>query len=347
MIVALAVGAGQARAGTPKKSIWGPPTAQMFSQHYCPLGVGIFQYAIRWGAIAPTQPANPTDPNDPAYKWPAQIDEAIAAGKTCGIQVALMLIGTAPWANGGADFSVPPISDQTFADFARAAATRYPDINYWMVWGEPNRREQWSLSRPLTKVRAKKKQAQAPRRYASLLDTAYGALKSVNAANVVIGGMTFTGGAHAFAPIPWIRNMRLPNGRPPRLDMYGHNPFTTRKPKLKRDQIKAASLDFSDLDVLFKEVKRRFKGRPKIFISEFTIPTDFQSTFLDFHTNQRTQAKWLKAALKIVRRDKRIFTLGWYELFDLPASHPLGPIGWGLLTTGGAPKPAYSVFGAG
>lgn len=347
LIVTLTIAAGQAQAATLKKSIWGPPTAQMFSQHYCPLGVGLFQYAVKWSEIAPTQPANPTDPNDPAYKWPPQVDEAIAAGKACGIQVALMLLGTPAWANGGGDFSVPPISDQAFADFARAAATRYPDIRYWMIWGEPNRNEQWSLSHPLTRVKANKRQAQAPRRYAALLDAAYGALKSLNAANVVIGGLTFTGGATAFAPIPWIRNMRLPNGSPPRLDMYGHNPFTTRKPNLKRDQIKPASLDFSDLDVLVREVNKSFAGRPKIFISEFTIPTDFRSTFLNFHTNQATQAKWLKAALEIVRRDSRIFTLGWYELFDLPGSHPLGPIGWGLLTTGGAPKPAYSVFGGG
>jgi hypothetical protein len=68
------------------------------------------------------------------------------------------------------------------------------------------------------------------RRYARVLDAAYGALKQVERDNVVIGGMTLSGGFTV--PPVWIKQMRLPGGRPPRMDWYGHNPFERRTPRL-------------------------------------------------------------------------------------------------------------------
>jgi hypothetical protein len=336
-----------AGAATIKKAIWGPATVSDFREHYCPLGVGLFEYGVNWATVAPTRPANPEDPNDPAYQWPAEIDTAIVQGQACGIQVALMLIGSPPWANGGGPYNVPPTSDLSFAQFAVAASKRYPAVRHWMIWGEPNRPGNWSLTRPTARLRIGKKFAAAPRRYATLLDTAYGALKSVNPGNIVIGGMTYTGGPNAFASLTWLRYMRLRNGKPPRYDMYGHNPFTTRKPRLKKRQIKRAFADFSDLDVLFKELdryQRRGKRRPRVFISEFSVPTDISSDFLFFHTSRATQAKWIRAALRITRKTKRIYTLGWYTLYDLPPSNPGGAVGWGLLTSDGTRKPGWYAF---
>ena len=36
------------------------------------------------------------------------------------------------------------------------------------------------------------------------------------------------------APTDFIKWMKLPNGLPPRLDYYGHNPFSLRFPKLSK-----------------------------------------------------------------------------------------------------------------
>src|SRR4029453_15081304 len=104
-----------------------------------------------------------------------------------------------------------------------AIETRYPSFRYWMIWGEPSRVRNF---RPGGKKGA--------RSYARILDTAYAELKSASPSNVVIGGMTFNGGA---TPM-WLKNLRLGRrGKPPRMDWYGHNPFDRRKPRLKDDPI--------------------------------------------------------------------------------------------------------------
>jgi len=348
-----------AQAGPVHKAIWGPPSAGTFNSDYCPLRAGIYLYALDWSAVAPTRPADPGNPADPAYDWPLAVDQAIAAGRACGVRVSLMPIYTPGWANGGRAKNVPPGSVRDYANFARAAARRYPSVRLWQIWGEPSRQANWSLTRRTRRLRLKKKQRRAPRRYARLLNAAYGSLNRVNRANVVIGGMTLTMGD--ILPLAWIRYMRLPNGRPPRFDMYGHNPFTSRNPKLKRRLLRRGAYDFSDLDALARVIDRRLvpkrkvrrrgrvvripKRRPKIFISEWTVPSDFTNdSFLGFYVTRETQAKWLRSALRIARRWKRLYTVGWYTLYDTTASQPGGAVGWGLRTASGTRKLSWFTF---
>src|SRR3954447_19789577 len=64
---------------TIKKSIWGEFQHNGVSEFpiYRDLGVGLFQTSLEWSAVAPTRPANPRDPSDPAYQWPADLDWGI------------------------------------------------------------------------------------------------------------------------------------------------------------------------------------------------------------------------------------------------------------------------------
>ena len=84
-------------APSPKKAIWGPARVDGRSQFpiYRDLGVGIYQAALNWSAIAPTRPAHPTDPNDPAYHWPAEETFAVSEAKRYGIRVSLQLVSLA------------------------------------------------------------------------------------------------------------------------------------------------------------------------------------------------------------------------------------------------------------
>jgi hypothetical protein len=51
-------------------------------------------------------------------------------------------------------------------------------------------------------------------------------------------------------PAQWIENLRLPDGRPPRLDMYGHDPFSLHAPNLSNPPSLDRQIDFSDSSCL-------------------------------------------------------------------------------------------------
>jgi hypothetical protein len=321
------------------KSMWGPatlPDGKSAFPVYRDLGVEDLQVVLRWRAAAPGRPADARDPADAAYAWPADVDRTVESAREHGIGVTLMLMDTPPWANGGKDARWAPDDAKDFADFAVAAARRYRHVHRWMIWGEPNRQGNFQ---PLPKGKPT-----GPRRYARLLDAAYGALKGVSKRNVVIGGMTFTSGD--VPPRSWLRWSRLPSGKPPRLDWWGHNPFSTRFPDLSRRPYRPGLLDFCDLDTLHALLRRTYSGRPtpKLWLSEFTIQSDHGSGAFDWYVSRRGQARWVTAAFAIAHREPWIAGLGWLQLVDEPENTGRTNAHWGLLTEDGKRKPAYDAY---
>lgn len=312
------------------KGFWGVPKLgeQSAFPIYADLGVDLYQIQLRWERVAPTRPANPVDPADPAYEWPKTLDFVMQEAATYGMDVGLLVMGSPAWANGGKSWNVAPSADADYAAFLRAAATRYPAVRHWMIWGETNRTANWDLGRPSS-------EAQRARRYARLVDAAYPALKTVSRRNRVIGGMTFSRAA-----ADWARWMKLPNGRPPRLDMYGHNPFSRRRPVLSSRPSVEKFVAFADLHrfrrVLDRTLRRR---RIPIFVSEYTLPTG-KSTAFDFQVDERTQARWVTDAFRTARRVKGVYGISWYLLQDNPDKAAI----FGLLDPGGRKKPAYYAF---
>ncbi|HLM49770.1 MAG TPA: hypothetical protein VK279_04420 [Solirubrobacteraceae bacterium] len=333
-----------------QKGFWGPIERDGVSQFpiYEDLGVDIFQLAVNWNAVATARPANPTDPSDPAYRWPADVDRAITEAAAHGMRVSLLVMSTPGWANGGRDRSYAPDDPQDYANFMTAAARRYPAVGRWMVWGEPVRAANWKPQNParLGARRLTPAQARAPRRYAALLDAAYAALKGVRRSNKVIGGNSFTGGD--VNPYNWVRYMRLPNGRPPRMDLYGHNPFGYRRPDFSDPPFIKRQVDFSTLPELHEQVQRYLGRRIKLFLSEWTVPTDRPDAEFNFHTTRAAQASWIRSAFRISRRTRWIDTLGWIHLYDEPSATPGAPgIQGGLIASDGVRKPGYAAFKSG
>lgn len=350
-------------AGKPsrKKAIWGPlqlPNGRSAFPTYRELGVGIYQMSLVWPQAAPTRPVNPTDPTDPAYHWPASIDQAVAEAHKNGIQVLVMLHGFPGWSNGGKDSTWAPDNIGDFTNFVTAASKRYPGVKYWLVLGEPCKginfhplvgERKGQQGKPLDA-----KQRKGPELYARMLDGAYGALKRVQRSDYVIGGNCFTGTTATtltdVSPLNWMRYMRLPNGKPPRMDLYGHNPVTARRPDLKRRQIYPGTADFSDLDVFERWVSRyidrpRHKKRPTpIFISEFWLPTDHFGAEANFYLTRQTAASWTRSALRIVRHDKRLWSFGWLQLLDEPPNTSGDEKTYGLLDYKGRKKPAFDAY---
>jgi hypothetical protein len=332
-------GAVAEAAPSRKKAIWGPVEVEGRSQfpRYAELGVGIYQASLRWDEVAPTAPKRADQPGDPAYRWPAELDAAVREARRYGIEVSLMLSGAPRWANGGRPAKWAP-RPGAFGAFARAAARRYPGVRLWLVWGEPTKAANFQPLPAGSPV--------GPRRYARLLDAAYAALKAVRRQNLVIGGNTYTSGV--IRPRQFIRWLRLPDGRPPRMDLYGHNPFGAREPDLRKPPLGGGYADFSDLDTLMRWLDRnlgRPAGRPlRLFLSEYGAPTDHANRDFNFWVTRAMQARWAASSLRIARATPRIFTLGWVSLYDQAPDGQGTEVNTGLLDWRGNPKPAYAAF---
>jgi hypothetical protein len=321
---------------------------------YSDLAVDVYQARLDWRATAPTRPSNARDPLDPAYRWPSEIDDAVAQSQLYGMRVLLMIQFTPGWANGGRSRRWAPNNPKDFARFAYAASKRYPSIHLWMVWGEPSRAPNWqpltrqadsraNAGKPLTKS-----ERRGPRAYARLLDAAYGELKSADKGNTVIGGNTFSWGD--IRPVQFVENMRFGSkNKRPRLDVYGHNPFTNRKPDLANKPFcgsrSAGCADFSDLDWFGRLVDKNLGTKKHrhlpLFLSEFTLPTAPHDPEFPFYVSPSRQAKWITAGFKVARA-VGAYGLGWVHLRDEPPGGKRSS--GGLLDYKGNKKPGYGAF---
>jgi len=209
-----------------------------------------------------------------------------------------------------------------------------------MIWGEPSRAVNFTPMPAHSPV--------GPRRYATLLDAAYGALKSVSKKNLVIGAMTWTLGD--VYPLEFLKWMRLPNGKLPRMDMWGHNPFATRFPQLSKKPYYPGLIDISDVDTLHAAIAKVYKpsggpGRrtPKLWLSEWTVMSSRPDHAFDFFVSKAQQAKWITAAYKLANQAPYVVGLGWFALLDesLTVKQSMTQ---GLMDSRGKAKPAFDAY---
>ena len=250
------------------KAIWGPTTFPAGNSN-CPsgttcsafptykqLGADNYEMQVPWDRVALSRPANPRDPNDPAYTWPSYADQAIQQAAQNGMSVTILVQGTPAWANGGKGRQWVPDNMQDYADFMYAASQRYPSVHHWMVWGEVNYGANFQPMPEHSPV--------GPRTYAQLCDLAYVALKRASPANIVIGGDTLNANIPV-SPAEFIRWARVGKGkkkRPPRLDWWGHNPFEGRFPDIRQPALNSL-LGLSDADTIHKLLKKAYVGKKK------------------------------------------------------------------------------------
>jgi hypothetical protein len=117
-------------------------------------------------------PADPKDPADPGYDWPSDLDEAVSEAAKYHIQIAFTV--------AGAD-----------ADFATAAARRYPSVHLWLV------------------PQAKSASATS---FKTQLNGAYKSLKARSSKNLVIGEP---------------RSTKSPTGL--KMDLFGYQPAPNKR----------------------------------------------------------------------------------------------------------------------
>ena len=225
-----------------------------------------------------------------------------------------------------------------------AAAKKYPSVHLWMVWGEPTRQDNFQpLAPALPGQPLDSAQRAMVQRYAEMVDGTYGALKRINRNNLIIGGCTYTTGA--IDTLQWIQNLRLPDGKPPRMDMYAHNPFTYQSPVFTNVPSPFDEVQFSDLPELAKWVDRYLHRGMPLFLSEWLIPTA-QDQLFNFYVAPDLAAQWVTEALRESRAWHRIYALGWSIVYDSAPTTPGGTpyTAGGLLTANGTPKPDFYAF---
>ena len=164
------------------------------------LGVQIVRYNLRWDQVASKKPKSPTSTNDPAYDW-SQSDIFLKGLKARGIAALVTIYGTPRWANGRRGPSWAPKSASAIAAFAHAAARRYPWVNRWAIWNEPNQKRWLRPTSPAVYT-------------VRLLNPAYAAIHAVVRGAQVAGGITAPrGNAGGVSPIDWIQGMRRAGSR--------------------------------------------------------------------------------------------------------------------------------------
>lgn len=341
LVAALALMALPASAGAFSKAIWGYAYVNGVNQFpiYHRLGVKIIELDLNWAEVAPLRPADQADPDDPAYQWPLSVQQVVTMASAYHMHVLLQVIGAPGWANGGHPWNWAP-RPGAYARFTTAASREYPSVHLWMIWGEPNRPANFSPEKRVEPGRTlNAAQKVAPHNYARMLNAAYGSLKAVSARNTVIGGCTFTSGA--IDTEQWIENLRLPNGRPPRMDMYAHNPFSWRTPKFSNVPSPHGQVQIADLKRLGGMIDHNLGHGIPIFISELTMPTKPDEEF-NWYTSRAGQARWIRQTLRTARSWHRIRGLGWIHLYDDP------PVSYGgLITASGVRKPGFYAFARG
>ena len=350
-VVVLAAAAGSAQPSSaratlryPSKCIHDGPTRRgrpIFPEARR-LGVRVWSGGISWAEIARRRPRRPRNPGDPAYRWPSRLSRLLNQARAAGIEPVLYVNGFPGWANGGRDRSWAPLNPHDYADFMAAAVRRYPQVRRWIVFSEPsnyvNFQPQGDEGR------------RAPRLYARLLDASYAAMHAVRGDVVVIGGNLHPAGFNdetTTAPDTFLRNMVLPNGRRPRLDLFGINPYTERPLNLALPHL-PRRVDFNDLDWLVAQLDRHWpRRRLRLFVDEFGWNTEHAAGGWLYVVSREKQAANLTRAFRLAAAFGRIDTMCWFLLYDTPPEKR-GDQWWnwtsGLRTFGGARKPSWAAF---
>jgi hypothetical protein len=305
--------------------LYGPEAPAKRIQILQRLGVDVVRMTLRWDAVAQAAPAEPRNPDDPAYHWDLY-DAMLQRLRAARIGVLLSLWGTPPWANEGEKPNVIPTSATSLADFAYAVATRYPWITRWTVWNEPNVR---LFLIPNT-----------PRLYVTrLLNPAYRALKAVDRRNLVAGGVTSPRKTPSgMSPIAWIRGMHAAHAL---LDAYAQNPYPIRprETPFSGGCWRCTEITMATIPKLIKEVQRNFGARTRIWLTEYGYNSKPPSRWLGVPNS--LQARYVSEAALRVYLSARVDLLIHFLVRDEPNASR-----WtsGFLTSRGKVKPSFSAY---
>ena len=301
---------------------------------------GVIRAWIEWGKIAPTRPASPRDPFDPAYVM-TDTDDLVRAAQMRGMEVLFTIWGTPSWANDGAGPAHAPTDAQDLEDFAYAIASRYsgryvgyPFVRFYTVWNEPN------LPAFLSPQYDLGGNSVAPATYARLYRAGYAGIKAASPlARVALGDTSPWGGVNAGSHSPGAFAHALSQLAPDlRFDAWAHHPYATAPDLPPSQRVRWPNVTLTQLS-RFETALARWWHRPSvpIWITEYDYRTRPQAAS---GVSYADQARYLEDALGMATADPNVSMFVWYVLRD----DPEGPWPSGLVAQNGRRKPAFRVF---
>jgi hypothetical protein len=250
------------------------------------LGVDMIKVQVNWATVAPGTRRKPSgfDGTDPSqYPGWTRYDDVLAAAKTRGFKVMFALAPPAPgWATpkprDRAGVARP--NPREFGRFAEAAARRFPGVDVWTIWNEPNHPGH------LYPQSTKGGRPVAPHLYRALVRAAVAGLNRGGAGRdpILFGemlpiGKTSSGPGRNLQPLRFLRAFF--QGRPlSGLDGLAHHPYTRPLGPLLReptpDDVTIRSLGrlLRTLDSARARGKLRSKKKLPIWNTEFGFQTD-------------------------------------------------------------------------
>ncbi|HWD85162.1 MAG TPA: cellulase family glycosylhydrolase, partial [Solirubrobacteraceae bacterium] len=358
------------------------------------MGFTYVRLTAGWSAISPSSnaariPGAPFDPSNPAT-YPTggfqRLDRAVRDAQADGLKVMIDVAFWAPrWAvplgapDGQNRFEPNPT---LFGDFASAVAQRYsgsypdpavpgsnlPAVQLYTIWNEPNESEFLQPQWQHTSVGWISESAQL---YRGMYNSAYGQIKSVNAADKVLIGATSaagspTSGQGDVTPIQFVENLACVDSnlhpldipqcagfQPLRADGYANHPYSmnTTPGASASDSNDVPLANTSRLESLLRQLNLdgRITTNLPLYDTEYGYNTDPPDPYASFSPDQ--QAEFVGWSTYLAWRDPNTVMFSQFLLRD-SAPGPGRPGSrqyWNAYQTGlyyndGQAKPAAQAF---
>jgi hypothetical protein len=298
---------------------------------------------VEWHRIAPTRPANPSDPFDPAYRF-EDIDDLVRNAQVRGLEVLMTIWGTPGWANGNKRPQFLPTRMADFQNFARALAARYsgryagyPFVRFFGIWNESNL---GNFLMPQFNARGR---IVSPANYAKLAAAGYAGIKSGNRRALVAIGETSsngrnkrTGGAtDSVRPATFAQGIAKANRRL-KFDAWAQHPYPVPVNQKPTQKVLYPNVTLMSLPRFEKDLDTWFGRRNiPIWITEYgheTKPGEPKGV------SEAQQASYARQSIAIARKDRHVQMFVWFVLQDSNGSL------WqsGLYRGDGSTKPAQT-----
>jgi hypothetical protein len=361
--VQAAIAAGPLRTGFLDPTAFGGQQPRQSVVRARAAGASMARLFLVWRDVAPQPPDDPTNPDDPAYRWES-MDQQVVDTVRGGLDPLVYISASVPWARGAA-VGLPGTwpSPMRLAQFARAAARRYsgsftprgdsaplPRVRFWQAWNEPN------AGRELAPQRVNGRPV-SPAHYRRMVNAFAGAVHDVRADNRVVAGTLGPFGhdsrdIQVVAPMEFMSQLLCVSPRAPhrktcsqrtRFDVWAHNPYTNGGPSWHARSPADASIgDLPEMRALLTSATRAgtvvSARAPEFWVTEFSwdsSPPDPRGVPSALH------ARWVAEALYRMWQ-AGVSAVIWFRLQDDPLRQT--PYQSGFFTASGEAKHSLEAF---